>query len=113
MVSRRVHKKLLTSSQKRQKTYRRVTGFESGTLLVSCIVFDKNCDFEFQRVLFPQRVEAAVDSRLRQSDETGVPNGPSAPAGHQRQLTILLRRTEKEGQAAGALNSRNLCRKNS
>ena len=98
-----------------QKTLMWSAGFVSGTLRDdnAPIVFDMTCDFEFQRVLFPQRVEAAVDSRLRQSDETGVPYGPSAPAGHQRQLTILLRRTEKEGQAAGALNSRNLCRKNS
>ena len=58
-----------------------------------------------QRVLQCQQPEGAVDGRFRKGDEASVPASAPPAAGHERELAVLLRGAEEEGQAGGALHA--------
>ena len=66
--------------------------------------FNPSCHFQ-QRVLQCQQPEGALNGRFRKGDEASVPASATSEAGHERELAVLLRGFEKEGQAGGAVDA--------
>ena len=61
--------------------------------------------FQQQRVLQCQQPEGPLNGRFREGDEAGVPASATSEAGHERELAVLLRGAEEEGQAGGAVHA--------
>ena len=73
--------------------------------LISILIHNSTPHFQ-QRILQYQQPESAVDGRFRKGDEASVPASAAPAAGHERELAVLLRGAEEEGQAGGAVHAR-------
>ena len=67
-------------------------------------ILNPTCHFQ-QRVLQCQQPEGPLNGRFREGDEAGVPASATSEAGHERELAVLLRGAEEEGQAGGAVHA--------